>query len=265
MYPVLFRIGDFTFYSFGLMLALSIIVPALFVCRPLLKRHHVPPDFIYEAIITTAVGGIVVARIWYMLEHWSETVNDFWGVVFTGEGFTWYGGLLGGVGLTMLLCLWRKVPLGLLFNIAAPGLAIGYAIGRIGCQLAGDGDYGKPSDLPWAMGYPNGTVPTPPGVEVHPTPVYETLTMFFVFLVLYWLAKKAQPGWYVFGWYLILSGAERFLVEFIRINDIWFAGLTQPQWVAIASVVLGVTLVLVTRGRQPVRYTPPPKLEEAKA
>lgn len=264
MYPVLFRIGDFTFYSFGLMLALAIIVPALFVCRPLLKRHDVPPDFIYEAIITTAVGGILAARIWYMFEHWSETVNDFWGVVFTGEGFTWYGGLVGGVGLTMLLCLWRKVPLGLLFNIAAPGLAVGYAIGRIGCQLAGDGDYGKPSDLPWAMGYPNGTVPTPPGVEVHPTPVYETLTMFVVFLVLYWMAKKAQPGWYVFGWYLVLSGAERFLVEFIRINPIWFAGLTQPQWMAIGSIVIGTAVVIYTRGREPVRYKPPAKAQAAK-
>jgi len=262
MYPVLFRIGDYTFYSFGLMLALSIIVPALFVCRPLLKRHSVPPDFIYEAIVTTAVGGIIVARLWYMLEHWSETVSDFWGVAFTGEGFTWYGGLVGGVGLTMLLAVWRKVPLGLLFNIAAPGLALGYAIGRIGCQLAGDGDYGKPSDLPWAMGYPDGTVPTPPGVEVHPTPVYETLAMFVVFLFLYWLAKKPQPGWYVFGWYLVLSGAERFLVEFIRINPIWFAGLTQPQWVAVGSVIGGIAIIVLTRGRDPVRM---PKRTESDA
>jgi phosphatidylglycerol:prolipoprotein diacylglycerol transferase len=77
-----------------------------------------------------------------------------------------------------------------------------------------------------------------------------------VFLVLYWLAKREQPAWYVFGWYLVLTGAERLLVEFIRINPIWFAGLTQPQWVAIGSIILGTVVVVVQRGRAPVLMRP---------
>ena len=252
MYPVLFRIGNFTFYSFGLMAALSIILPALFVSRPLLKRRGVDPDFIYEAILGTAVGGFLGARIWYLVENWSLVRHDLWASVISGKGFVWYGGLIGGVLTVMLIAWLRKVPQGILFNAAGPALAIGYAIGRIGCQLAGDGDYGKPSDLPWAMGYPNGTVPTPPGVRVHPTPIYEILIMLAVFWLLYRMAKKPQPPWYVFGWFLILSAMERFPIEFLRRNPVWFLGLTQPQWVAVASLLLGAFIVLKVRQNAPV-------------
>jgi phosphatidylglycerol:prolipoprotein diacylglycerol transferase len=263
MYPVLFHIGDFTFYSFGLMAALSIIVPALFVSRPLIKKAGVRNDFIYEAIVGTAIGGFVGARIWYLLEHWGTVRHHLWGSLFSGTGFVWYGGLVGGVLTVMVIAHFRKVNLGVLFNAAAPALAIGYAIGRIGCQLAGDGDYGKPSTLPWAMGYPHGTVPTPPGVRVQPTPVYEILAMSVVFWVLWRMAKKDQPPWYVFGWFLVLSAVERFLVEFVRRNPIWFWHLTQPQWVAVGSFVLGVGVILATR-RKPV-YQVTPRAERPEA
>jgi phosphatidylglycerol---prolipoprotein diacylglyceryl transferase len=256
VYPVLFHIGDFTFYSFGLLAALSIILPALLVSRPILNRQGVDPDFIYIAILGTAIGGFVGARIWYMFENWSITRADFWGTLTSGKGFTWYGGLIGGVLTVMVIARWRRVPLGLLFNTAGPALAIGYAIGRLGCLLAGDGDYGRPTTLPWGMAFPNGTVPTPPGVRVHPTPIYEILIMIVVFLVLYRMAKKPQPSWYVFGWFLVLSGAERVLVEFWRRNPVWFAGLTAAQWVSIGSIVLGATIVLVMRGRPPVTVKP---------
>jgi phosphatidylglycerol---prolipoprotein diacylglyceryl transferase len=123
---------------------------------------------------------------------------------------------------------------------------MGYAIGRIGCQLAGDGDYGKVSTLPWAMGYPNGTVPTPPGVRVQPTPIYEIIAMSFVVWVLWRLATRYdKSGWWTFGWFLVLSGIERILVEFVRRNPISFWHLTQPQWASIVSVVIGVVLIAV--------------------
>ena len=257
MYPVLFRIGNFTFYSFGLMAALSIILPALFVARPLIKKARVRNDFIYEAILGTAIGGFVGARIWYLFENWATVKHNFWGSLFSGTGFVWYGGLVGGVLTVMVIARLRKVNLGVLFTAAAPALAIGYAIGRVGCQLAGDGDYGKPSTLPWAMGYPHGTVPTPPGVRVQPTPIYEILIMLVVFWVLWRMAKKDQPPWYVFGWFLVLSAVERFPIEFLRRNPIWFWHLTQPQWVAIASFVLGVGLILATRHKPAAQVTPP--------
>ena len=88
------------------------------------------------------------------------------------------------------------------------------------------------------MGYPNGTVPTPPGVTVQPTPIYEIIAMAFVVWILWRLATRYdKSGWWTFGWFLVLSGIERFLVEFVRINPIWFGGLTQPQWVSIVSIV----------------------------
>ena len=120
-----------------------------------------------------------------------------------------------------------------MLDVAAVPLAAGYAIGRIGCQLAGDGDYGIPWDGPWAMAYPNGTVPTTE--EVHPTPVYETITMLLVAALLWRWRHRWRPGT-LFALYLILAGAERFLVEFVRRNDDVLLGLTQPQLFSIVMI-----------------------------
>ena len=253
MRPVLFEIGDFQFNSFGLMAALALIVPGLTIVRALVRRRGVPSEFAYELIIAAGVGGFVGARIYYMLENLTAVRADFLGVAFGGIGFTWYGGLIGGFVGVVLWTVIRGVPLDIIANAMAPATAMGYAIGRLGCQLAGDGDYGRPTDLPWAMGYPDGTVPTPPGVEVHPTPIYEIIAMAFVVWILWRLATRYdKSGWWTFGWFLVLSGIERFLVEFVRINPDWFAGLTQPQWVSIASVIIGAGLILAFGNRRAV-------------
>jgi phosphatidylglycerol:prolipoprotein diacylglycerol transferase len=248
VYPELLHLGPVTIYSFGIMAALALMAAAL-VSWLVLRSRGVPFDFAFEVLFAAGVGGFAGARIYYVLQHWSEVRGDFWGSAFGGAGFTWYGGLIGGFIAVFCLALLRKVPVGLMANAAAPGVAIGYAVGRVGCQLAGDGDYGSPSSLPWAMGYPHGVVPTAPGVTVHPTPVYETLVMLAVFAVLFRMAKKPQPGWYVFGWFLVLQGIERFLVEFLRLNPVLGLGLTSPQWIGIAGVIGGVVMILVTRKR----------------
>jgi phosphatidylglycerol:prolipoprotein diacylglycerol transferase len=130
------------------------------------------------------------------------------------------------------------------FDVAAPGLAAAYAIGRIGCQLAGDGDYGKAWDGPWAMAYPDGTVPTTE--EVHPTPIYETLVMGGVAWFLWTHRHRYQPGG-LFALYLVLAGAERFLIEFLRRNDAVALGLTLPQWVALAMMAIGAVWLVRLR------------------
>jgi phosphatidylglycerol---prolipoprotein diacylglyceryl transferase len=245
MRPVLFHLGGFKFFSFGLMAALALIVPGVLIVRPLVRRRGAASDFAFELIVAAGLGGFVGARIYYLIENWATIHNEFWHVAFGGVGFTWYGGLIGGFLAVVGWSRLRHVPLGVVANAMAPATAMGYAIGRIGCQLAGDGDYGKVSGLPWAMGYPHGTVPTPPGVKVQPTPVYETVTMLIVAWVLWRLATRYEKsGWWTFGWFLVLSAVERFLVEFIRRNPVWFWGLTQPQWVSVASVVAGVVLVV---------------------
>ena len=143
---------------------------------------------------------------------------------------------------------------------AAP-LAAGYAIGRIGCQLAGDGDYGIPWDGPWAMAYPNGTVPT--DVPVHPTPVYETIVMGVVTLVLWRLRHSLRPG-NLFALWAVLAGAERFLVEFIRRNDEVVAGLTQPQLISLAMILAGGAWLVTHRGPAPATAKPSPPTRTAR-
>jgi len=139
------------------------------------------------------------------------------------------------------------LPNGLAAGTPAPALAFGYAVGRIACQFAGDGTYGQPSDLPWAMAYPNGEVPTT--VRVHPTPVYETLAGLLFFAVLWRFRDRLSPH-RLFGLYLLLAGSGRFLVEFIRRNDEVVLGLTQPQLFAAAFLAAGLALLSWRKGQR---------------
>jgi phosphatidylglycerol:prolipoprotein diacylglycerol transferase len=143
---------------------------------------------------------------------------------------------------------WRDAMELRIFDMCATALTLGYAIGRIGCQVSGDGDYGIRSSLPWAMGYPHGTLPTPPGVRVQPTPIYETVTTCLLAYLLWCLRDRVRPG-VVFALYLVGSGLERFLVEFIRRNKEVLVGLTAPQVESIVLLLIGlVWLTSMARG-----------------
>jgi len=230
--------------TFGLAFALSFVVCGLVLARRL-KELGKPVDWAYELIFSALVGGLVGARLWYVLDHLDEVRDDFLGTVFGGSGLTWYGGLLGGAA-AVLLWAHRKGMLNLgLLDLGSPALALGYAAGRVGCQVSGDGDYGKAWDGPWAMAYPDGVVPT--DVDVHPTPVYETLAMGLAAWLLWRLRDRFAPG-RLFAIYLVLAGAERFLVEFVRINEPGALGLTTPQWVSLAMLAAGAAWLARTRG-----------------
>ena len=167
-------------------------------------------------VFAALVGGLVGSRVDYLIQNWDKVSDDLLGNIFSGAGLVWFGGFVGGALGVILWARWRRWLGWELFDTAAVPLAVGYAIGRVGCQLSGDGDYGTQSDLPWAMAYPDGTVPTTD--EVHPTPVYETLAMGVAGLVLWRLRDRVAPG-VLFGLYLVIAGIERFLVEFIRRNE----------------------------------------------
>ena len=132
--------------------------------------------------------------------------HDLLGTIFSGSGLVWYGGAIGGAIGVIAWMRWRGVLELRMFDMCATALALGYAIGRIGCQVSGDGDYGIRSNLPWAMGYPHGTVPTPPGVRVQPTPIYETLAMCLLAYALWRLRDRVRPG-VVFALYLRAAAA----------------------------------------------------------
>lgn len=236
MLPELGSIGPFTFYSFGLMAALAIVVAAIFLAIDL-RQRGLDAGIAVEVAIAAAIGGFLGARIYYVVEHWGEPGEGF----LSGAGLVWYGGVAGGIIAVVLVALWRKVPVGLMANMAAAPLALAYAIGRIGCQLAGDGDYGDVTGLPWGMAYPEGTVPT--DQIVHPTPVYETLASLVIFWILWRTRGRLTAPWSLFGLYLVLAGVERFLVEFVRATPVVLAGLTTAQLISLGIVVIGAILV----------------------
>jgi phosphatidylglycerol---prolipoprotein diacylglyceryl transferase len=228
--------------TFGIMFALAFVGVGLMMFRRL-KELDKPADWAYEAVFCALIGGLVGARAYYLLQHPSEF--GFSGV-FGGSGLVFYGGAVGGAVGVIIWAWWRGMLNGYLLDMGGIGLAIGYSIGRIGCQLSGDGDYGTPSSLPWAMAYPDGTVPTTQ--EVHPTPVYETLAMGFVAWLLWRWRDRFQPGT-VMGLYLIFAGIERFLVEFIRRNSDAALGLTAAQLESIGFFLIG-GIILAVIGRR---------------
>ena len=233
--------------TFGVMFALGFLACGAVVARRLQELEK-PVDWAYEIVFAALAGGVVGARGYYVIQNYSQVKHDLLGSIFSGSGLVWYGGAIGGAIGVLLWMRWRDQMELRMFDMCATALALGYAIGRIGCQVSGDGDYGIRSKLPWAMGYPHGTVPTPPGVTVQPTPIYETVTMCLLAYMQWQLRDRVRPG-VVFALYLVLSGLERFLVEFIRRNKEVLVGLTAPQVESIVLLVIGlVWLALMARG-----------------
>jgi phosphatidylglycerol:prolipoprotein diacylglycerol transferase len=237
------HIGGVTLQTFGISFAVAFLFAGFIVAKRL-KELGYDPEWAYEIVFFALVGGLVGARVDYLIQNWSKVSNDVFGNLFSGSGLVWLGGMAGGA-LGVVLWAWRRKFLNLtLLDVCAPGLAIGYAVGRVGCQLSGDGDYGIKSSLPWAMSYPHGTVPTTD--KVHPTPVYETLLMGIAAIVLWHLRDRFRPG-VLFAIYLVIAGVERFLIELIRRNDSVIVGLTLPQLLSVAMAVVGIAWIARAR------------------
>src|SRR5580704_13416792 len=234
--------------TFGVMFALGFLACGCVLARRLRELEE-PVDWSYELVFAALLGGVIGARGYYVIQNYGEVRHDFLESLFSGAGLVWYGGVIGGAIAVFAWMRWRDALELRMLDMCATALALGYAIGRIGCQVSGDGDYGIRSSLPWAMGYPHGTVPTPPGVTVQPTPIYETVTMGLVALLLWNLRDRVRPG-VVFALYCVLSGLERSLVEFIRRNPEVLAGLTAPQLESVAALIAGLTwlALLLRRG-----------------
>ncbi len=224
--------------TFGVVFALGFLVSGALLARRL-RELGKPVDWSYEIVFAALLGGVVGARAYYVIQNYGEVKHELLASAFSGSGLVWYGGALGGAMAVLAWMRWRDALELRMFDMCATALALGYAIGRIGCQVSGDGDYGIRSSLPWAMGYPHGTLPTPPGVRVQPTPIYETVSMCLLAYLLWQLRDRVRPG-VVFALYLVGSGLERFLVEFVRRNEEVLAGLTAPQLESLVLLVIGL-------------------------
>ena len=276
MYPTLIDLEPILsihigIHSYGVMLATSFITCTILLQREL-NRRGFHGEVATTLVAAGAIGGIIGAKIYFIFLDGRIEVAE----IFSPSGLVWYGGLIGGCATVVWVIHRSPNPFLPRADIIGPLLLLGYGIGRIGCLLAGDGDYGPPTDLPWGMAFPNGTVPTDD--RVHPTPIYETSISVIFFAILWKQRHKLNsiPG-LTFGISLVLIGVERFIVEFWRLTPRVFpessslSWLTSPQVVSIILICVGVYIMvqMIKRPRMAeesalqvpddVIETPPPK------
>jgi phosphatidylglycerol---prolipoprotein diacylglyceryl transferase len=269
------HLGPITIPTFGLMVACAMLA-AFFVLRVDLERRGLAASRVLktsanephksanaEAEILIAIPslvGLAGAKLYHLLESPAEFFAHPVALLISPYGFAWFGGLLAGFAAFVWLGRRQNVPLLTLLDVGSPAAALGYGIGRIGCFLSGDGDYGIPTSLPWGMSFPNGLVPTTE--RVHPTPIYELIAACAIAWFLWRMyarqkpapaekalpeetavpEKKSLPAGAVFAMYLVLTGVARFLVEFIRINPRSFLGMSNAQTASVASTIAGIIL-----------------------
>ena len=234
------------------MVALAALT-GLWLFRRELTRSGLPPDAA-DVGAWGVVGGLAGAKLLWAIEHAGE--EPFLQLLFTRGGLSWYGGLIGGVGVGLAAIVKRRLPLVPVLSAATPALAFGHLLGRIGCFLVGD-DYGKPTNLPWGIAFPQGLPPTE--VSVHPTQLYEAAFLGWLGCMLLRWRRQRVPDAIVLGRYLVLTGTARFLIEFIRINERVALGLTVAQWVSLALIVYGAVILRYGRDAGAMK---PSKLDE---
>ena len=255
VYPLIIHIGPLEITGYGLLLMVGFLLGG-WTIQYQLRSLGMNEEYASDLVVGAVIGGIIGAKIWYVV----LTQNP--GALLSRSGLVWYGGFLGGALAVYLNGLRKGVPTRLTLDLVAPALALGYAMGRVGCFLVQD-DYGVPTSLPWGLRFPEGLppstaqrmfsdfgVPIPQGVNplevlaVHPTQLYEVAVMMIAFWVLWRMRNHSRgPGW-LFGAYLLFSGTERFLVEFLRAKDDRFlAGFTVAQLMSVIIAILGAALM----------------------
>ncbi len=259
-YPLIIRLGPLEITGYGIMMMVGFLVGGWLIGREL-RRLGLNENYSQDIVVAAVIGGVVGAKLWYV-----ALTGDG---LFERGGLVWYGGFLGGAAAVMLTGRWRKVPFSWTAHLAAPALAAAYALGRIGCFLVND-DYGHPTDLPWAVRFPQGYPPStagnlrdlfgitvPEGMDpgtvlaVHPTQLYETALMLFAFGVLWRLRRGREGTGWLFGLYLVLAGLERFGIEFLRAkDDRFFGAFTLAQTTSVALVLVGAALLAATAHRK---------------
>ena len=244
----------------------------------LIEQTIYPHQMLSEITMAAAIGGLIGAKIFHLLEYWDDFTADPFGMFFSGSGLTMYGGLIVGTIAVLWYGKKNNIPPIHLCDAAAPGLMLAYGTGRIGCQLAGDGDWGivnthpKPSilnflpDWVWSFRYPNNVINEGIPIEgctghhcyqlaegVFPTPLYESITCILLFFVLWSMRKKILTPGVLFSWYLLFNGIERFLVESIRVNSKYhLAGLefSQAQLISLILILIGCTGIMYFRKKK---------------
>ena len=256
MYPILFQFGSFTISSFGVMMVIAFLLGNYLLRIDVVAEGYdaiIADDIIFRA----AIGGILGAKIYYLIENIptgqaADNINGLINIIagiFTlngeriafgiqnfGAGLVFLGGLVGGMAAVSWYIYRKNLNWFKIADLAAPFLVLGHGIGRIGCFLVGD-DYGIPTNLPWAIAFPNGLPPT--NIAVHPTQLYEMSAYFIIFFYLRYRKRNQTFSGEIIFEYLFLGGLSRFMVEFIRTNTKYIFGLSGAQYLSIVMMAIG--------------------------
>jgi phosphatidylglycerol:prolipoprotein diacylglycerol transferase len=216
------------------MLAIAFLV-GLWIATKDLEERGVDTEPLSTVFIYIMIGGIGGSKLYFAVDNWIRFGDPFWSYLLARGGITWYGGLIGGASLGAIGARIHGIDVRTLLNVAAPVCAVGQALGRVGCFLVGD-DYGRPTDLPWGVAFPEGAPPT--SEAVHPTQLYEMMWLLPVAAFL-WSRRRKSP--FLFGEYVALNGLGRIFIEELRINPEVALGLTEPQWIGVALIAFGVS------------------------
>jgi len=281
MIPELFKIGPLTVYSYGLMLGIAFIAGS-YIMSYEFKRKKLPDYFSSEITLLAIIFGIVGAKLFHLFENWDQFLENPAEMAFSPGGLTFYGGLIVATLSVYIYTRVKKVPFLFITDGAAPALALSYGIGRIGCHLSGDGDYGIPTSLPWGVNYENGVVKpsimfrgseiekqfggfVPDNTPLHPTPLYEFIVAVIIFYVLWRYRKSIWPDGRLFMLYFILSGFARLLVEFIRLNPLLLFGLSEAQLISTGLIIIGCAVTFYyIKHPELTRYVVPESLSASK-
>jgi phosphatidylglycerol:prolipoprotein diacylglycerol transferase len=259
VHPFIIHIGPLEVTGYGIMLMVAFLMGGWLIARQL-REAGLKDDYAADMVAAAVIGGIIGAKLWYV------ALTGDPDSLFSRGGLVWYGGFIGGALAVILNSLRLGVPLRWTMQVGGPALAAAYALGRVGCFLVND-DYGRPTDLPWGVKFPEGLppstagnlknlfgVPVPEGLDpatvlaVHPTQLYEVAAMLAAFAVLWSLRKNGRPVGWLFGLYLVFAGVERFLVEILRAKDDRFLGpFTLAQLTSVIIVVIGLALLYAWR------------------
>ena len=235
MHPVLFQIGPITVYSYGVTIALAVVVCAWALSRDA-KVYKIPSEVIYDLMFWTVAWGILGARFFYIVLMWDYFQNNLLEIIMIQHGgLAWQGGFIGGTLAGLWFIHFKKLLLRPCIDLIAPYIALGQAIGRMGCFLNGC-CYGKP--VVWGIYFPVHSA------RLHPTQLYETFGLLFIFVVLKYAQKRSHQEGMVFVLYLWLAGIERFVVEFFRADhDVLWLGLSLFQYIALIIFIVGLVLL----------------------
>lgn len=263
MHPILFQSGFVTIYTYGVLVALGVLIGVWLAANDA-PRLGLPPVKIWNLCIYGILVALVASKLWLVLSDWSyyaANPHELFSAATLESGGTFYGGFIGGILWTFFYTRRENLPLLQTFDVCAAPLALGHAIGRVGCFMAGC-CFGKPTSLPWGVTFTSAVAArlsgTPLNTPLHPTQLYEAAAEFANFLFLYFVGRRWRTPGESIGAYLILYGTERGLFEFLRADPgrtpLFHDAVSLMQLVSLAMICAG--LVLWSRGLRQPKPTP---------